>query len=193
MTPAVIAFCHGPDVMHDLMWLLQAHGQCRKGRVQPSFGAKSATQPLCATSRIAAPKRHAVRGGIAAHAVAGNQPPPASLDEELPETDAAREILDEIAAEDARAAEQSKGKEPVYDLFPRSEVGRLSVKEQRARLAKLTGRPLRAARASRRPSRRSAEILGGQGWPWKLSSALILSNWQNPFLHRSAYLINAQR
>lgn len=101
----------------------------------------------------ASPEQH----GIRAHAAAGEEPSP---DEELPADDASRAILEELAAEDAAAAEQLRGKEPVYDLFPKGEAERLSPKQQRERLAKLSGRPLRSARAPRRPSMRTVDLLG---------------------------------
>ncbi|CAL5222875.1 g5301 [Coccomyxa viridis] len=100
--------------------------------------------------------------GIRAHAAAGEQPSP---DEEIPADDASRAIMEEIAAEDAAAAEQLKGKEPVHDLFPKGEAARLSPKQQRERLAKLSGRPLRNTRAPRRPSRRSVDLLDTRGQP----------------------------
>ena len=99
------------------------------------------------------PQQH----GIRAHAAVGEQP---GSDEELPEDDAARAILDEIAAEDAAAAELLKGKEPVYDLYPQGGAVRLSPKQQRERLSKLSGRPLRSTRAPHRRSRRSEDLLG---------------------------------
>ena len=106
----------------------------------------------CSRAR-ASPEQH----GFRAHAAAGEQHSP---DEELPADDASRAILEEIAAEDAAAAEQVRGKEPVYDLFPTGEAARLSPKQQRERLAKLSGRPLRSTRAPRRQSRRSVDLLG---------------------------------
>ena len=69
--------------------------------------------------------------------------------------------MEEIAREDAQAAEQSRGKQVVQDLFPQGEAPRLSPRRQRERQAKLTGRPLRSARATRQPSRRTLDLLGG--------------------------------
>lgn len=110
--------------------------------------------------------------GIRAHAAAGEQPGP---DAEIPADDASRAIMEEIAAEDAAAAEQLKGKEPVYDLFPKGEAARLSPKQQRERLAKLSGRPLRNVRAPRRPSRRTADLLGEITCSLTEQSALALA------------------
>ena len=110
-------------------------------------------ETLSCSRAKASPEQH----GIRAHAAAGEQPSP---DEELPADDASRAFLEEIAAEDAAAAEQAKGKEPVFDLFPTGGAARLSPKQQRERLAKLSGRPLRSTRAPRRQSRRSVDLLG---------------------------------
>lgn len=76
----------------------------------------------------------------------------------MPEEDASRAILEEIAAEDAQVAAQDAGA-PVFDLFPQK-AAPLSPKQQRERAAKLTGRPLRAPAAPRRRTRRSADFLG---------------------------------
>ena len=99
-----------------------------------------------------------LRHDTAVRAQASPQPSP---DQEELQEDAAREIMDEIASEDAQAAEQSRGKQVVQDLFPQGEAPRLSPRQQRARQAKLTGRPLRSARTARQPSRRTLDLLGG--------------------------------
>ena len=75
--------------------------------------------------------------------------------------------MDEIAREDAQAAEQSRGKQVVQDLFPQAKAARLSPRQQRERQAKLTGRPLRSARTARQPSKRTLDLLGGSCCPFQ--------------------------
>ena len=99
--------------------------------------------------------------GLRHEAVRAQASPQPSPDQEELQDDAAREIMDEIASEDAQAAEQSRGKQVVHDLFPQAETARLSPRQQRERQAKLTGRPLRSARAARQPSKRTLDLLGG--------------------------------
>ena len=131
-----------------------------------SLDSRSNTQPLHAPScsHPTVSDRNSPRHGIRARATASEHSNP---EEQIPETDASRAILEEIAAEDALAAEQLQGKEPVYDVYPNVEVARLSPKQQRERQAALTGRPLRSVRAYRQPSRRSVDVLGGARWIWK--------------------------
>ena len=104
---------------------------------------------------------HSLNGLRRDTAVRAQASPQSSPDQGELEEDAAREIMDEIAREDAQAAEQSRGKQVVQDLFPQGEAPRLSPRQQRARQAKLTGRPLRSARAARQPSKRTLDLLGG--------------------------------
>lgn len=172
--------CHA-YLVHDTLLLLQGHYNCKLeclGRSVLSLDSHSSTQPLHAPS-CSLPKvsdRNSLRHGIRARATASEQPNPKeqipeseqpNAEEQIPENDASRAILEEIAAEDALAAEQLQGKEPVYDIYPNTEVARLSPKQQRERQANLTGRPLRSVRAYRQPSRRSVDVLGGARWIWK--------------------------
>ena len=109
-------------------------------------------------SSSAAHSLNGLRHDTAMRAQASPQPGP---DQEELQEDAAREIMDEIAREDAQAAEQSRGKQVVQDLFPQGEAPRLSPRRQRERQAELAGRPLRSARTAQQPSRRTLDLLGG--------------------------------
>ena len=124
------------------------------------MGAASSAKAslLHPSSQSAAHSLNSLRHDTAVRAQASPQPSP---DQGELEEDAAREIMDEIAREDAQAAEQSMGKQVVQDLFPQGEAPRLSPRQQRERQAKLTGRPLRSAHATRQPSRRTLDLLGG--------------------------------
>ena len=159
--------CHA-YLVHDTLLLLQGHYNCKPecpGHSLLSLDSRCSTQPQHAPScsHPTVSDRKSLRHGIRAHATPREQP----NEEQIPENDASRAILEEIAAEDALAAEQLQGKEPVYDIYPNTEVARLSPKQQRERQANLTGRPLRSVRAYRQPSRHSVDVLGGARWIWK--------------------------
>ena len=81
------------------------------------MGAASSAKSLLLhpSSQSSAHSLNSLRHDTAVRAHASPQPSP---DQGELEEDAAREIMDEIAREDAQAAEQSRGKQVVQDLFP---------------------------------------------------------------------------
>ena len=163
--------------------LLQARVQFYQD-VSESRGSFLGAAPPTKASQLhpsryrAAHSLNGLRRNSAVRAQASSQP---SRDQEELQDDAAREIMEEIASEDAQAAEQSRGKQVVQDLFPQAEAARLSPRQQRERQAKLTGRPLRSARAARQPSKRTLDLLGGSRcFPPGIAVTACLTTRQKP-------------
>jgi hypothetical protein len=84
-------------------------------------------------------------------------PGAAAVSGRLQEEDLDAELLAEIAREDELAAEATKGKPVVYDLFP-PPPPRLTMSQQRERAFKLSRRPLRSVSQEAGPHRRPSGV-----------------------------------